>query len=156
MRKWVLFGASVATIAIALPGPALAHDGPPVNIFTDTVQGIDVIPFAGPCGGGLGTATIEFHDKFHVTQFDDGHVSVSANQAGTFEFAPDDPAAPSSSGRYRNGFSDTLSQNSMTSTSVFSVVGQDENGDKVRFQVRSHITVANGEVRVDHFTVSCP
>ncbi len=112
--------------------------------------------FAGPCGGGPGTATVEFNDKFHVTAFDDGDAVVSANQAGTFEFDPDDPAAPSSSGRYRNGFSDTFTQNATTNTSVFSVVGRDEDGAQVRFQVRTHFTFANGELRVDNFTVSCP
>lgn len=156
MRTRMLFGATVATAAMAIPGAALAHDGPPVDVFTETVKGSDVILFAGPCGGGPGAATIEFHDKFHVTAFDDGHVVVSANQAGTFEFDPLDPAAPSSSGRYRNGSTNTFTQNSATGTSVFNVVGRDENGEQVRFQVRSHFTFANGELRVDNFTVSCP
>jgi hypothetical protein len=80
---------------------------------------------------------------------------LSANQAGKFEFEPFDPAEPSSSGRYRTGFSSTFTQNSGTDTSVFNVVGRDENGEQVRFQVRSHITFANGEVRVDNMAVNC-
>ena len=63
---------------------------------------------------------------------------------------------PSSSGRYRNGFTSTFTQNSGTDTSVFNVVGRTEDGAQVRFQVRSHVTVAGGEVRVDNVTVSCP
>ena len=156
MRTRMLFVATVATTAMAIPGAALAHDGPPVDVFTETVNGSDVIPFTGPCGGGPATASIEFHDKFHVTAFDDGHVVVSGNQAGTFESDPLDPAVPSSSGRYRNGFTNTFTQNAETDTSVFNVVGRNENGAQVRFQVRSHVTFANGELRVDNFTVSCP
>ena len=80
---------------------------------------------------------------------------LSANQVGTFEFEPLDPTQPSSSG-YRNGFTSTFAQNAGTDTSVFNVVGRDESGEQVRFQVRSHFMFANGEVRVDNFTVSCP
>lgn len=156
MRTRILFGVTFATVAMAIPGAALAHKGPPDVVFTDTVRGSDVIPFEGPCGGGPGTATIEFHDKFHVTQFADGHGVVSGNQTGTFEFDPADPAQPSSSGRYRNGFSNTFTQNSEVFTSIFTVVGRDENGEQVRFQVREHFTIANGEVRVSNLTISCP
>ena len=155
MRKLLLFGVTAVAASMAVPGAAFAHGGPPVDVFTDTVKGSDVLPFAGPCGGGEGTVSVEFHDKFHVTAFADGHVVVSANQVGTFEFEPFDPTQPSSSGRYRNGFTSTFSQNSGTDTSVFNVVGRDENGEKLRFQVRSHFTFANGEVRVDNFTVTC-
>ena len=156
MRKLLLFGVAAVTYAMVVPGAALAHGGPPVDVFTDTVSGSDVLPFIGPCGGGPGTVSIEFHDTFHVTAFADGHVVLSANQAGSFEFTPSDPTGPSSSGRYRNGFTSTFMQSSGTDTSVFNVAGRDENGEHVRFQVRSHVTFANGEVRVDNVTVSCP
>jgi hypothetical protein len=99
--------------------------------------------------------SIEFHDKFHVTAFADGHVVVSANQVGTFEFEPSDPDQPSISGHYRNGFTSTFAQNSGVDTSVFNVVGRDENGERVRFQVRTHFTFANGEVKVEKFYVNC-
>ena len=94
MRTLTLFGATVAAVAIALPGAALAHKGPPIDVFTETVTGSDVLLFAGPCGGGPGTVSVEFHDKFHVTAFADGHVVLSANQVGTFEFEPFDTAQP--------------------------------------------------------------
>ena len=155
MRRFLLFGVAAGMVAVSVPTAAFAHGGPPVDVFTDTVRASDVVPFAGPCGGGSGTVSIQFHDTFHVTAFADGHVSVSANQVGTFEFEPSDPTEPSSSGRYRNGFHDTFAKNSGNSTSVFVVVGRDENGERLRFQVRSHFTFANGEVRVDHFTVRC-
>ena len=156
MRKLLLFGVTAGAIAMAVPGAALAHGGPPVDVFTDTVKGSDTLLFAGPCGAaGPGMVSVEFHDKFHVTAFADGHVVLSGNQVGTFEFEPFDPNEPSSSGHYRNGFTSTFAQNAGTDTSVFNVVGRDENGERVHFQVRSHFTFANGEVRVDNFTVSC-
>ena len=157
MKKLLLFGVTAGAVAMAVPGAALAHGGPPIDVFTETVRGSDVLPFAGPCGtAGPGTVSVEFHDNFHVTAFADGHVVLSGNQVGTFEFEPSDPTEPSSSGRYRNGFTSTFAQNSWTNTSVFNVVGRDENGEQVRFQVRSHVTVANGEIRVDNVAVSCP
>jgi hypothetical protein len=152
-----LFGAAVAAAAMSVSGAAVAHGGgPPVAVFTDVVKGTDVVPFAGPCGGAPGTVEIEFTDIFHVTDFGDGRFVIKSVQAGTFDFTPDDPAAAGSSGRYRNGFTDVSTSSTFSSTSVFTVVGKNENGERVRFQVRSHFTFANGDVRVDHFTVNCP
>ena len=48
MRKLLLFGVTAGTVAMALPGAALAHGGPPVDVFTDTVSGSEVISFTGP------------------------------------------------------------------------------------------------------------
>jgi hypothetical protein len=155
MRKLLLFGVTAGTVAMALPGSAFAHDGPPVDVFTDTVSATDVLEFTGPCGGGPAMVSIEFHDTFHVTAFADGDAVVTANQTGAFESDPLDPTVPSSSGRYRNGSTSTFTQNAGTETSVFNVVGRNEDGEQVRFQVRSHFTFANGEVRVDNVTVSC-
>lgn len=156
MRNATLFGAAVAAAVTLIPSTVFAHGGRPVAVFTDTVKGSATVPFSGPCGGAPGTVSIAYQDTFHVTQFADGHSVVTGNQAGTFDFESSDPAAPDSTGRYRNGFSSTFTQNAATSTSVFTVVGRDDNGDQVRFQVRSTFTFANGDVRVDHFTVSCP
>jgi hypothetical protein len=150
-----MVGVALATIVLAVPTAASAGSGPPVDNFTDVVVGSDVIPFQGPCGGGPGTVAIAFHDVFHVTAFANGNVVIHANQAGTFEFVPDDPNELASSGRYRNGFTTRFTTNSESDTTVFTVVGRDSNGDQLRFQVRSHFTFANGELRVDHSSVSC-
>jgi hypothetical protein len=150
-----MLGVAVATAAMLVPGTALAHGGPPVDVFTTSNKGSATVPFEGPCGGGPGVVTVEFQDTFHVTQFADGHSVVSGMQAGSFAFDPDDPAVASSSGRYRTGFANTLTQNSASSTSVFTAVGKDTNGDQIHFQVRSHFTFANGELRSESFTVSC-
>jgi hypothetical protein len=155
MRKLAIVGVALSTITLAIPSAASAGAGPPVDRFTEVVAGTDVIAFASPCGGGPGTASLVFHDVFHVTAFADGNIVLHGNQSGTFSFVPDDPDAPSSSGRYRNGFTARLTANTETDTSVFTVVGRDSEGQHLRFQVRSHFTFANGELRVDHSAVSC-
>ena len=144
----------IALGAMVIPGTVLAHGGPPADVFTETSQGSNTIPFAGPCGGP-GVVTIDFRDMFHVTAFADGHVNVATNQVGSFSFEPDDPNEASSTGRYRNGshFSDT--QNGIVNTTGFIGVGRDENGDRIKFHITSTFVVSNGEVRVDDFEVAC-
>jgi hypothetical protein len=146
-----------AMAAMAIPATASAHQGPPPDVFTETATGTVVVPFQGPCGGGSGLATLEFHDTFHFTGFgpEDGHYAVTGNQVGTFSFEPADPNEPSASGRYRDGFHDRFVQNGGGLTSVLTVVGRDENGDHIRFQIRENYVFANGEIRVDGFDVSC-
>ncbi len=153
--KKLMITAVLALTALALPATASAHKGPPVDVFTDTVKGSAVLPFAGPCGGGPGTVSVEFHDVFHVTAFADGHINVLANQTGTFEFEPDDPTEQSSSGRYRQAFREGVAPNGVQFHSTFTANGKFEDGSKLKFTVKSTFVVSNGEVRVDRFEVSC-
>jgi hypothetical protein len=156
MRRLLLCGVAAGLSALAVPSAALAHGERPIDVFTETIRGSDVVPFNGPCSGATGTVSVDFHDTFHVTAFADGHVVITANQTGTFDFEPTDPNEPSSSGRYRTGFTSTFTPHASTNTSVFVVVGRDENGARLRFQVLSHVTFANGEVTVDFVEVRCP
>jgi hypothetical protein len=156
MRKLTLVGVALSTITLAIPATAAAGGGPPADTHTEIIHGTDVTPFAGPCGGGPGMATTVFHDVFHITAFENGDVLLRANQAGTFNFVPNDPDELAVSGRYRTGFTTRFTQNTGSDTSVFTVVGRNADGERVRFQVRSHFTFANGELRVDHSTLSCP
>jgi hypothetical protein len=155
MRKLAIVGVAMSMITFAIPSAASAGAGPPVDRFTEVIDGTDLIPFAGPCGGAPGTASLVFHDVFHVTAFANGNILLHGNQTGTFDFVPDDPDAPSSSGHYRTGFTTRFTANTGSDTSVFTVVGRDSEGQHLRFQVRSHFTFANGELRVDHSAVSC-
>lgn len=152
-----MLAGAVALAAMAIPATASAHGGPPVDVFTDTVTGTAVLPFQGPCGGGAGLVTVEFHDTFHFTGFgpEDGHYAVTGNQVGTFSFEPADPSEPGSTGRYRDGFHDRSVQNGAGFTRVFNVAGRDDNGDHFRFQIRENYVFANGEMRVENFDVSC-
>lgn len=154
MKKHMLAGA-LALGAMALPATASAHGGPPVDVFTDTVKGTDVVPFAGPCGGGSGLVSIDFNDMFHVTGFEDGHYTVVANQVGSFEFEPDDTNVLSSTGHYRNRFKDVGVQNGVSYSSTFLVNGAFKDGSQLKFQVKQTFVVSNGEVRVDRFDVNC-
>jgi hypothetical protein len=144
----------IAMGAMAVPGVALAHGGPPVDVFTDTSKASITTDFAGPCGGP-GEVTIDYNDMFHVTAFADGHINVATNQVGTFSFEPFDPNEASSTGRYRNGSHFTGTQNGAVNTTGFTGVGRDENGDRIKFHITSTFVVSNGEVRVDDFEVAC-
>lgn len=154
MRRFSLFAFAAATFLLVTPTAALAGGGAPF-VSTQTTKGSAVIPFSGPCAGLDGVVTTVFTDVFHITAFADGHSTIVANQEGSFYFVPTDPLAPTSSGHYRNGFSDTFENNSGTHTSVFLAVGRDTNGAQVKFKVSTHFTFANGEVRVDNTTISC-
>ena len=154
MKKLIMAGALALTV-LALPATASAHGGPPMEVFTDTTKGSQVVPFGGPCGGSPGVVALDFNDMFHVTGFADGHFSVVGNQTGTFDFQPNDPSEPSGSGHYRNGFRETSVQNGGSFSSVFVVNGRFEDGAKLKFQVKQTIVVANGEVRVDRLDIAC-
>ena len=154
MKKLIIAGA-LALTALTLPSAASAHNGPPVDVFTETSKGSAVQPFAGPCGGAPGFVSVDFNDMFHVTGFADGHYTVAGNQTGTFDFVPDDPSALSGSGHYRNGFRDVSGPNGFSFSSGFVVNGRFEDGSKLKFQVKQTLVVANGEVRVEKFEVSC-
>ena len=156
MRKLMLVGVALSTMTLAIPATAAAGGGPPVDTHTEVVDGTDVMPFTGPCDGGPGVVTTVFHDVFHVTAFANGNILLHGNQTGTFQFDPDDPDQPTVSGHYRTGSTTSFTKNTGSDTSVFTVVGRNSEGARVRFQVRSHFTFANGEVRVDHSQVSCP
>lgn len=153
--KKLMITAALALTALVLPATASAHEGPPVDVFTETFKGSAVLPFDGPCGGGPGTVSVEFHEVFHVTAFADGHINVLANQTGTFEFAPDDPNEQTSSGRYRNAFRFGVAQNGEQFHDSFTANGRFEDGSKLKFTVKSTFVVSNGEVRVERFEVSC-
>ena len=154
MKKLILAGA-LALTSLALPATATAHNGPPADVSTDTFKGSAIVPFQGPCGGAPGFVSVEFNDMFHVTAFEDGHYTVVGNQVGTFDFEPDDPNEPSSSGHYRNGFEDVGVQNGLSFSSTFLVNGRFDDGSKLEFQVKQTFVIANGEIRVDRLDVSC-
>lgn len=100
--------------------------------------------------------TVVDRNVFHITLFADGSVTILDNDQGSFYFVPNDQSAPTSSGHYRNGFSDTFRTNfDEAFTATFLAVGRDANGAQLKFKVTSHYTFANGEVRVDKTTVSC-
>ena len=154
MRRLSLFAFAAATLLGATATAASAGGGAPF-VSTQTIAGTAVNFFSGPCPGTDGVVTTVFHDVFHITIFADGHGTIVTNQEGSFSFVPTDPLAPTSSGRYRNGFSNTFENNSGTFTTVFLAVGRDTNGAPVKFKVSTHFTFANGEVRVDNTTVAC-
>lgn len=154
MRKLTLFGL-FAVAAMGASTPALAHGGPP-DTFTDTQHQVtEMLPFAGPCGGGAGTVTITYNGVFHVTQFEDGHSHVTGTQTGTFLFDPVDPASSNVTGSFTTWFGVNRNPGSYNDTSTFSVRGRAEDGVQVRFNVTTHITVVGSDVIVSFEKVNC-
>lgn len=141
-----------AVAAMAVPSVAVAGGGPPV-VFTETIADTVTLPFPA-CDGSPGVVTVSFRDTFHITEFDDGRVSVTANQRGTFSFVPDD-GGPTSTGRYRNGFHVTATDTNYIETSVFVGTGVDEDANREGFQALFHVTVVNGEVSVLIDSMTC-
>lgn len=143
--------ALAALAALAIPSSVEAHGAQPF-VFTNIVQNSVTVPFVGCSGEVEGIVTVDFRDVFHITDFGDGHVNVSGSNQGTFDYVPF-VGAPSS-GHYRNGFHENHTPNSSVQHSVFTGAGRDADGNTDSFNVREHVTYANGEVRVA-FSAGC-
>ncbi len=150
MSKTILL--VVAAVALLMI-PSTAIAGGPPQLFTETGTGSVIdIPFEG-CGGVPGVVSVEFRFRVHVTDFGDGRMTVSMADWGTFEFDP--IVGQSSSGHYRNGSTLVVTDNTVVETAVFAGSGTFEDGTHAPFVLRSHVTIANGQVRVDDVSVMC-
>lgn len=156
MKKLLVIVAMLAgTVALAA-APASAHGGPPADVFTDVHSGTTVVPFQGPCLGGLtGTATIEYRETFHVTGFDDSHYSMAGVFSADVLFEPNDAQEPSFTARIRETFHERSVQNGGGFGQVTNVKAVSAEGDVVRYQIKVNMVFANGELRVDDFELSC-
>jgi hypothetical protein len=92
--------ALAAALILALALPAAALGGPP-EVFTFTGDGSQVLQLTdhAPC---TGTATITYHDAFHITDFGDGNVRLADAQAGTVVYVSTD--GRTFTGRYAGTF----------------------------------------------------
>ena len=153
MRRLTLFGL-FAVAAIGVSTPALAA-GPP-DTFTDTQKNVtETLPFEGPSAGGPGMVTITYNSVFHVTQFEDGRYHLTGTQTGTFSFDPDDPALSTATGRFTTWFGENGNSSSFNATSTFSARGRTEEGEMLRFNVTTHITIVGSDVVVEFEKVVC-
>jgi hypothetical protein len=91
---------TIAALAAALALPTAALGGPP-EVFTITGDGSQVVSLTDhpPC---TGSATITYHDVFHVTDFGDGNVRLAGAQAGTVVYVSTD--GRTFTGRYAGTF----------------------------------------------------
>jgi hypothetical protein len=155
IRRYAFSASAGAVAAMAASTPALAAGGPP-DTFSDTRQHVtETIPFKGPCGGGTGMVTINYNSVFHVTQFGDGRYHVTGTQTGKFSFDPTDPALPGSTGRFTTWFGENGNSETFNATSTFGVTGRNDDGERVRFNVTTHITVVGSDVIVEFEQVNC-
>jgi hypothetical protein len=128
----------IAALAAALALPAAALGGPP-EVFTFTGDGSQVVQLTDhpPC---TGTATITYHDTFHVTDFGDGNVRLADAQAGTVVFVSTD--GRTFTGRYAGTFvhqSPPIGAQ-FTEGGTFRLVATAPDGTRLRFAVHTWVT----------------
>jgi hypothetical protein len=80
---------------------------------------------------------------------------LTGTQTGTFSFDPDDPALSTSTGRFTTWFGENGNTNSFNATSTFSARGRTEEGEKLRFNVTTHLTIVGSDVVVVFEKVNC-
>jgi hypothetical protein len=139
--------AAVALATLAFSSTAEAHGGQPL-VITEVIQDSAVVPFVGCSGEVAGIVAIDFRDTFHLTEFADGHVSVSANTRGTYFYEPF--VGQPESGHFKSGFHVTVTDGTFVSHDVFTGAGVNVEGVHTNFNVRNHTIFANGEVRVEY------
>jgi hypothetical protein len=130
--------ALAASIALFVALPAAALGGPP-EVFTFTGDGSQVVQLTDhpPC---TGTATITYHDTFHVTDFGDGNVRVADAQAGTVVYVSTD--GRTFTGRYAGTFvhqSPPIGAQ-FTEGGTFRLVATAPDGTRLRFAVHTWVT----------------
>ena len=153
MFRQLMAAAAITAGSLALATPASAHQGPPVEVFTDVSKVTNSIPFVNPCTGAFGTANLDFTSVFHITRFEDGHVSVKGQNVGSFDFDP--IVGQPASGRFVDRFSDRVTSNTGAFSSSTKVVGKTDTGERIDFTVGFTFKVANGKLILDEVTSSC-
>jgi hypothetical protein len=137
MRKLallVLLGACALTIG----APIAFAEGAEVTkeVVRDQTA---VLDFTNPCTGDEGTATIAFHSVLRLTLRPNNTVSVTSNVNGTFLLVPDDPTAPTSSGRFVSTDVFAGGANDVETT-VLTAHGNTADGAQFRLHFLTHLT----------------
>jgi hypothetical protein len=138
------------------PEPILDEgDVTSAHIFTDVTQSF---PFANPCSGAPGTATITFSGVMQITYLSSGPCAgtfqVSSNETGNGQLTPTDPTQPSYSGHFTSRFATNTNPNNGTATTIVNIHGVGSDGSLLIFHLVQHITInATGVIiSFDHLT----
>lgn len=131
--------ASAAVLAF-LAAPAMATSAPPSHETIIEKSGSQTVQLTDhpPC---IGTATIVYHDTFHIVDFGNGVLHLADAQAGTFTFVS------SSDGKtYVGRYSGTFMHQSnppgeqFVEGGTFRLTGTAADGSRLRFLVLFHVT----------------
>jgi hypothetical protein len=129
-----------AAVFACLGAPAAAMSGAPSHETIISKSGSQSVELTDhpPC---VGTATIFYHDTFHVVDFGNGVLHLADAQAGTFTFVS------SSDGKtYVGRYSGTFKHQSnppgeqFVEGGTFSLTGSATDGSRLRFLVLFHVT----------------
>jgi hypothetical protein len=130
-----------AVLLITLTGAtaANAQASTSTQIFTDVTQSL---PFANPCTGAPGTATITISGVMHLTSGPlAGTVQVSGNETGNGVLTPSDPALPSYRGQFTSHFDTNTNLDNGTATSTLNIHAGGSDGSLLNFHQVEHITI---------------
>jgi hypothetical protein len=125
------------------------------HIVTDVTQSL---PFANPCSGPPGTATITISGVMHLTYLTSGPgagtFQVSGNETDSGVLMPSDPALPSYRGQFTSHFdtNTNLANGTATTTLNIHAVGSDGSQLNVHLVERITITATGVFVSFDHLT----
>lgn len=160
MVRRVLLVTLLSALSTAVSAPTARAVDAETYILRDAVQTFsDVLP----CLGNLGPfdITITFDLALHETAeaidladaedpFDDILTPpwhFTATVTGDFVAIPEDPSAPSYTGRYTQWFDANSNQASFAESETFTLIGQGTDGSTVMFQGTAHLSVTpNGQV----------
>ena len=139
MSRYSTFACAAALLA-CLIAAATALNAPPSHETIISKSGSQSVQLTDhpPC---IGTATIVYHDTFHVTDFGNGTLHLADAQAGTFTFV-----SASDGKTYVGRYSGTFMHQSnppgeqFVEGGTFRLTGTAADGSQLRFLVLFHVT----------------
>jgi hypothetical protein len=152
-------GTSTPTVRQALPQPEPVSDEGAVTstyIFTDVTQGV---PFANPCTGASGTATMTFSGVLHLTSLSSGPgagtFQVSGNETGSGQLNPTDPTLPSYSGHFTSQFDTNTHADNGTATINVNIHAVGSDGSQLNVHLVEQVTITTTGVVFSFDHLSC-
>lgn len=124
--------------------------------FKDVTQ---TFPYANPCTGAPGTATITFNGVMHITYLTAGQGAgtfwATETQTGTATLAPDDPALPSYSGHFATWDGENNNLHNGAETAILEVHATGSDGSTLDFHEVQHFSISATGVTVSFDKPTC-
>jgi hypothetical protein len=139
-----------------------AAPAPDDGVFTSTHIFADVtqrFPFANPCTGAPGTATITFSAIMKVTSPTSdpiaGTFQVSGNETGSSVLAPTDPTRPSYSGHFTSWFDSNSTPDTRAAKINLDIHSVGSDGSRRNFHLVQQLTMSAARLIVSFDHLSC-
>lgn len=160
----VVLAVCIVVVALLLPliifGGSAAAAGEGAVTFTQTFQNAsETLPFANPCTGAPGTATITFNGVMHVTFVTSGPGAGSflavGNETGDGMLTPTDPSLPSYSGTFSTHFDDADNLHNGADSTTLSIHATGSDGSTLDFHMVEHFSISATGVTVSFDNLTC-